>query len=313
MHDRSYGAVIASAVGDALGSRYEFGPPIPANVAITFGRGYFGTGVGEWTDDTSMAIPILQELAAGADLTGSAPLARIVAAWREWSKTAPDVGIQTRRVLSQLEPPFNEDAARAAALAVHEQSGRSAGNGSLMRTGPVALGFLGDGTEPKLVDAAARIAELTHWGHDSSDACVIWSLAIRHAIRTGTLAIYDQLKWLPEQRQQRWRRFIDEALKPGVEPVDFHKSNGWVVSAFQAALAAIQATTTLPDALEIAVRGGHDTDTVAAITGSLAGAIYGASNLPQEWRDQIYGWPGLRETDLINLVDAAVATRTGQA
>ena len=69
------------------------------------------------------------------------------------------------------------------------------------------------------------------------------------------------------------------------------KNNGWVVEALQGAWSAIT-TTPIPHddpasgvfradhlrlALDAAVRGGYDTDTVAAIAGGLLGAAYGAS------------------------------------
>jgi len=49
------------------------------------------------------------------------------------------------------------------------------------------------------------------------------------------------------------------------------------------------------------VRGGGDTDTVAAIAGGLLGAAYGASTVPAEWRRLLHGWPGLRTRDLVDL------------
>ncbi|PQM44526.1 hypothetical protein C1Y40_05313 [Mycobacterium talmoniae] len=56
-------------------------------------------------------------------------------------------------------------------------------------------------------------------------------------------------------------------------------------------------------ALEAAVRGGGDTDTVAAIAGGLLGAVYGASAVPARWRLMLHGWPGLTTRGLIQLAD----------
>lgn len=303
--NRARGAIVGSAAGDALGSQYEFGPPLSTATPIEFGIGFFGTEVGAWTDDTSMAIPILQALSRGEDLQHADVLGGIVRAWKIWVKDAPDAGIQTRSILSLLNEPFSEDAARKCARQHHQAYERSGGNGSLMRTGPVALGYLSEGDEDTLADVAGRIAQLTHWEDDNVDACVIWSLAIRHAILTGELDVHAQLAWVPEDRRPRWHDLVEEAMTEGAQPVDFHQSNGWVVAAFQGALAAIARTSSLVDALEAAIRGGGDTDTVAAITGSLAGAIYGADALPQQWLEVVHGWPGLSAGDLVKLVDQA--------
>ncbi len=317
MIDRAIGAVLASAAGDALGAPYEFGPALPDEYPISFGRGKLGHGIGEWTDDTSMAVPILQALARGDSLNDASTLGWIVAEWEAWSHGAPDIGVQTRDVISRMGGKFTEQRAREAAEAQHVFAGRSGGNGSLMRTGPVALGYLEDGQEAALVEAAGRIAQLTHWEDDNLDACALWCLAIRHAIRTGEFDIRSQLDWIPLERRDRWAKLIDEALTPRAHPRDFMENNGWVVRAFQGALAAINGAaassgrTRLVDALERAVRGGRDTDTVAAIAGSLGGAIWGATQLPVAWLRIVHGWPGLNANELSAL--AFLATRRGKS
>jgi len=307
--DRAVGVVLASAAGDALGSQYEFGPALPDSVTPEFGVGCFGHAVGEWTDDTSMAMPILRQLAKGRTLEDSDAITAIVSDWRAWARTAKDVGTQTRAVLNRLGDDTGEAAARAASESLHHRTGRSAGNGSLMRTGPVALGYL-DRSGEELALAAGRLAQVTHWEVDNVDACVIWCLAIRHAVITGELNARAPLAWLPVERRSRWARLIDEATAPGIHPRDFRSGNGWVVRALQAALAAITGATSLRDALERAVRGGGDTDTVAAIAGSLAGAVWGGSALPLSFKRRLHGWPGVDANELTRL--ACLAARHGR-
>ncbi|KAL1412627.1 hypothetical protein Q8F55_000374 [Vanrija albida] len=304
--DRALGAVLGSAAGDALGAAYEFKPAVLPPTPIEWKAGGPWER-GEWTDDTAMAIPLLDELAAGGDLRTDAALGRVVTRWLGWAHGAKDVGIQTRKVFGALERQLGRlaglDAAddpghvarlcRAAAAQVHDVTGRSGGNGSLMRTGPVALGYLGD---RDAVAAAARAqSDLTHHDADAGDACVLWSLAIAHAVDTGEIDLVGQLGALPEARAEVWRERIAEA--EGLQPHEI-KNNGWVVAALQAAWSAIHHGDSLVDVLERAVRAGDDTDTVAAIAGSLAGAKYGASALPRVWVDELHGWPRERATDL---------------
>ena len=104
---------------------------------------------------------------------------------------------------------------------------------------------------------------------------------------------------------------IDEAMGPSAHPRDFKDKNGWVVAAFQGALAAVAGASGVRDALIRAVRGGGDTDTVAAIAGSLAGAIWGATQVPLSWQRVLHGWPGYRTDDLTRL--AMLAARGGLA
>lgn len=59
-------------------------------------------------------------------------------------------------------------------------------------------------------------------------------------------------------------------------------------------------------ALEAAVRGGGDTDTVAAIAGGLLGAVYATSAVPSTWRLALKGWPGLNTRGLVALADRII-------
>ena len=292
-NDRASGVMLAMACGDALGAGYEFGPPFEGEVLMKGGNG-FNWAPGEWTDDTSMAIPILRAAASGRDLRDETVLDEIVTAWIDWAKTAPDVGVQTSGVLRGIEPTAS--AARASAKRVHDERGRSGGNGSLMRTAPVALAYLND--PAGLAEAARAISDLTHFDEDAGDACVLWCLAIRHAILTGEADVRVGLSALVPDRAALWSDRIDDAETK--QPRDFTK-NGWVVEALQAAWSAIANGEGLVDTLERAVRGGRDADTVAAIAGGLVGAQWGLSAIPTAWQRIVHGWPGLRSLDLVRL------------
>lgn len=320
--DRAAGVLMGMACGDALGAPFEFGPPLSADrtVAMTGGGG-FGWEPGEWTDDTQMAVAILQAAEqAVADSTGLLDhLDEVVQGWVHWAAEATDVGNQTRAVLSEVVRGGDVTAADAveAALRFDRRTGRSGGNGSLMRTAPVALAHLDD--ESTMAAAARTISELTHADADAGDACVLWCAAIRRAVLTAELDLRDGLRLLPVDRQALWAARIDEAEQGA--PADFDH-NGWVVQALQGAWSAITRTA-VPDgatldhqpgdhlrlALEAAVRGGRDTDTVAAIAGALLGARWGSSAIPSAWRRVVHGWPGLRVSDL-GLRGLAVAQRT---
>lgn len=304
--DRAVGAILGTAIGDALGAGYEFHAALGDGEAVVMGGGPndMGWEPGEWTDDTSMSVPILRIAARGLRLDEPSTLGQVAAAWREWARGARDVGVQTRDVLTRLEAP-TEEAARAAARAVHEATGRSAGNGSLMRTAPLALPYLED--PANLAGTVRRVSELTHFEQDAGDACVIWTLAIRHAIVTGELNIRDGIDMLDPERRERWHALLDEAEL--AQPEDFPR-NGWVVQALQGAWSAIIHGDGFVDTVERAVRGGNDTDTVAAIAGALAGAVHGASAIPARWRRILHGWPGMTARNLTEL--AVLASNGGR-
>src|ERR1700722_9356794 len=138
MKDRSRGALIGLAVGDALGAAVEF--KSPGSFAPVTG---YRTGgphrleAGEWTDDTSMALALADSIAtAGWDLNDQA--SRYV----EWWKTGKysvngrcfDIGNATWSALSNYL--MDKDA-----LASGDRSESASGNGSIMRLAPVPIHF----------------------------------------------------------------------------------------------------------------------------------------------------------------------------
>ena len=143
--DRAAGVLLGTACGDALGAGYEFGPPLGGNHPVTMiGGGSFGWAPGEWTDDTSMAVAIAEVTAGGGSLRDDAALDMIARRWADWARNAQDVGNQTRAVLASAGSQPSAKMLAGAASAHHADTGRSGGNGSLMRTAPVVLAFLHD-------------------------------------------------------------------------------------------------------------------------------------------------------------------------
>jgi ADP-ribosylglycohydrolase len=288
---------------------------MPDGAEVTMkGGGPFGFAPAEWTDDTSMAIPIaeaLLESAADGGSSSPAALTAVVRAWSSWAAEAKDVGAQTssviaaaRRLAAAAGREVEAADFTAAAADFHTRTGRSAGNGSLMRTAPLALAYL-DREPSELMAAAAELSDLTHADPDAQEACGLWCVAIRYAVITGQLDVRAGLSLLPADRASVWLGRIETAERS--RPRDFTR-NGWVVEAFQGAWSAIHhaglsvaGPAHLRAALEEAVRGGRDTDTVAAIAGGLLGAACGYTAVPFEWRQRLHGWPGMHARDLMVL------------
>lgn len=300
--DRIMGVLTGQAAGDALGAGYEFGPPGTRHAHMK-GGGIAGWQPGQWTDDTEQAIIVAR---AKCDVLD------VAEGLLAWFRAGPaDVGVSTGRLLSQVHHAGDlplisrEHGAAMAARPVPRGWDPGMANGSLMRTGPVALPFLGD--EPRIAERARVISDLTHFDMWAGDACVIWSVAIGRAVLQGALDLPKALRdiidaWIPQDRREFWLGVCEQALSdtpPGPR-------NGSAVRAFRAALWAVAHGQDFKDVCELAVFQGGDTDTVGAIAGALAGALYGASAVPAEWRDMLHGWPGLRAGELEALAwDAA--------
>lgn len=93
----------------------------------------------------------------------------------------------------------------------------------------------------------------------------------------------------------------------GWHPEQATEFNGAVWPCLGSAVWALRITDGFEDALRTAVDLGGDTDTVAAVTGGLAGARYGQLSIPSRWTEPLHvPLPGsggriLRTTDLIQL------------
>lgn len=307
--DRVIGTVIGSAVGDALGAGYEFtGRPEKDEVSMRPGT-LTGEPAGHWTDDTAMAIAILEVAANHGSLITSESAAAVGERFLEWYRSGPrDVGRQTSNVLRRASMGANLSDIAAGEL---KKNPHGAGNGSLMRTAPVALAHLGHDEE--LVLAATNMSALTHPNPYAVDGCVLWTISIDRAICTGELiGPRAGLPLIEASRRVQWESWIAEAEDR--DPRDF-TPNGYVVTALQAAWSAICATrnTAMPFecGLRMAVSIGDDTDTIAAIAGALLGAAHGEASIPSEWRQGLAGWPrGYRSSDLARLaIQAAEQAR----
>ncbi|GAA2021631.1 hypothetical protein GCM10009839_18440 [Catenulispora yoronensis] len=319
--DRAAGALIGAACGDALGVPYEFQPTLSDDQQPVMRGGGLGPyAPGEYSDDTQMQVVIAQVAATGLALDDDPAQRAIAEGFIGWAAGgASDIGAQTRRVLYTARTAGGDalEAIRMASTQLHAQTGRSAGNGSLMRTGVVGLGFLnGSDAVYRCRDAARAISGLTHYDPLAGDACVLWSEGVRKAVLASGPGLWrfggvrDAIHLLPFERQEQWRSWLDEAQE---KPPHAFQPNGYVVSALQAAWSAIYHTR-IPErpedhfrlAVEAAVRAGDDTDTVAAIAGVLLGAAWGRAAIPVEWQQRVHGWPGLRVDDLASLAERII-------
>mgnify|MGYP000546168875 CR=1 FL=1 len=78
------------------------------------------------------------------------------------------------------------------------------------------------------------------------------------------------------------------ALSPVFSTRDDIISDGYVVHSLEAAIWCLYTTNNYRDCVLEAVNLGEDTDTVAAIAGGLAGALYGYDDIPKKWLDTLY-------------------------
>ncbi|UQW99898.1 ADP-ribosylglycohydrolase family protein [Streptomyces sp. RerS4] len=274
--DRAEGAVLGSAAGDALGAPYEFGPAGQLSARAEEMRGGGGWDAGEATDDTQMAVLVGESLLE----RGRLELPDIFARFQRWAAGAPkDIGLQTEDVLT------NGESWDFAAALHFRTNARAAGNGSLMRASTSAVYFAPAGRQATM-DAARRIAALTHGDRAAWEGTAVLHELVRIALDGGdpVTSLPDVLDAVHADHRARYAR----VLAPDWHPDLATEFNGAVWPCLGSAVWALRTTSGFAQAIRAAVDLGGDTDTVAAVTGTLAGAVYGATAVPAAWTDPLH-------------------------
>jgi ADP-ribosyl-[dinitrogen reductase] hydrolase len=276
--DRALGAMLGLAVGDALGTMLEFAVrDSRPKLADMTGGGPFRLAPGQWTDDTAMALALLASLNTNPLLDELDLMERFVA-WHEKGEysctgTCFDIGNTVRGALGRftaIGDPF-----------AGSSDPRSAGNGSLMRLAPVAIRHWQD--RVTLHDVAARQSRTTHGAPEAVDACIAFAEVLADAIEGR-----------PRSQVMRPR---DYPYAGRIGPImagswrgkrrDQIASSGYVADSLEAAFWCVGRTNSFRQAVLLAANLGGDADTTAAITGQLAGALYGAAGIPEEWLEKL--------------------------
>ena len=279
---RVVGCVVGAAVGDALGAPFEFLPrgtfrraiprPVLEGSGEMVGGGAFGWAPGEFTDDTQMGLALAASLRARRGYDPDDLWAR----WRAWAADAPDVGHTTRHALSH--PDWRD--------VTHDDPERTAANGALMRAFPLAPATL------HVDDATARTVVLhqawtTHAHPAAAWAAWLGVAAMRAAMRASDpWAVLDaEVAALPADVRPRFAAMLD----PSWDPDDGDVGNGSAWGCLAQAVWAVRGAAGFEDAVTAAVDLGSDADTVACVTGALAGALHGIAAVPERWAAAVNG------------------------
>ena len=287
--DRQRGALLGLAIGDALGAAIEFEMPGTfAEVTGYRGGGPHGLAPGEWTDDTSMALALADSIAEGGwDLDEQ------VEHYLKWWQTGAysvndrvfDIGVTTVRALQRFQETGN-------ARHSGDRSERASGNGSIMRLAPVPIRYcymFPSGLDD-LIERCMESSLPTHASPQCLSACAYMGLVL-----CGLIHGLPREEVLSPDWQPLCRLKTAYALHPEIEEVaagSFRQKqppeivgSGYVVKSLEAALWAFHDANDFREAVLRAVNLGDDADTTGAVCGQLAGAYWGESGIPQEWRD----------------------------
>ena len=279
------------AVGDALGVPVEFKSRYylkqnPVNTMQGFGTHDVKAGV--WSDDSSLTFCLAESINEGLDLQ---QLANKFIAWKNenyWTAEGEvfDIGIGTSIAIDRLVKGVKPEL--AGGLVEWDN-----GNGSLMRILPLVL-HNKDKSIHERFQITKQVSSLTH-GHIRSVIACFYYLEFAKQIMEGKdkFEIYENLKTeitdflksleINASEIAIYNRLLNSNIYELEE--DDVQSTGYVVHTLEASIWCLLTTDNYVDAVLKAVNLGEDTDTTGAVTGGLAGILYGFETIPQFWID----------------------------
>lgn len=280
--------LIGLAIGDALGVPIEFLNRnflelMPVTEMLSVGTHHQPAGT--WSDDTSMTICLIQSLIDQKRFHYHDIMENFVKWYLHDEFTATkltfDIGGTCKRAIENYLA-----GGHPVKCGLKHQANN--GNGSLMRILPVAfVCYNNQITGEKRYELVKNISSLTHAHPISVLGCLIYTNFVCHllggdnpkeAYRKTQLDDYSMFE---KEEITLYSRILKNQIYR--YPKGFISSRAYVVDTLEAALWSFLTTDNFQDAVLTAINLGDDTDTVGALTGSLAGIQYGLKSIPEKW------------------------------
>lgn len=229
------------------------------------------------------------------DRYGGKPPTRALRQWRRCGE----------RLSGVPREPTGAAGTDAARLTWEDHGCVSAGNGSVMRCGAVALRWMHD--DEALARNSVTSAAVTHWDQRCVWSTLLTDFTIAACLRGHPLgrdalvarctaavrAVTSNLSrtGLPEDLPDDVHSAVDAAFMPVAKVDDLHLDErgaaGYAPKAMSAALWASQHPTSVEDGLIAVMNAGGDTDSNSPPAGAVLGARFGLKGIPARWRKRV--------------------------
>lgn len=276
--------MLALYVGDVLGLPFE-GAPQPFELPGLTIRKARGFSFGLYSDDTEMALGILEELVACGSIEADS-LAR------RFASNAQSIGYSSRMTL--YLSMIRDGVPRGEAMAVIYPPEGSWGNGAAMRVAPLAAHLYDDCEQ--LAAAVEQSATATHTHPLAVEGAQALAALIAALLRDENTeqAIEAALAAVDEPELEYALGRVPGALAAGWSAAETAVRLGNELSALRSVPGAIVAGLqgeSYEEIYRFAIEMGGDTDTQAAMAGAIGGVRFGASALDRDWLSALYNGP----------------------
>lgn len=278
LRDRFSGAMLGSALGDALGAIFEGSAPARRSPKIK----YFPNHL-TYTDDTEMSIGVAESLVEGLSPAGIIEENTLVKNFLKNFNPLRGYGWGALQTLGLLREgmPWQE-----ASRAVFPEG--SKGNGAAMRAIPLGLFYWQD--MERLQEAVRTASAITHSHPVGIEGALLIAASTAFLLREEE--ILPGLLKLSKESPLREKLLMIPALLR--EEADFHDvaarlGNGVLAeeSVPTAIYAFLKYGGGFRKTIQFCLDLGGDTDTIASMAGGLAGAADGTERIPPEWIERL--------------------------
>lgn len=296
--DQVVGGLIGNAVGDALGLPVEFKARedlkgIP--VLEMQGFGSYLVAPGTWSTNTSMVIVLMESIRECGKVNQSDILHKL-SRWLylgDYTIGSEIINSNTTVTLSidRFKKGYTPDECGDAFEFASD-------NGALTRILPIAFLCYNYNIQGKhRYDLVKRVTRLTH----ATEKCILANMIFVNYACYLLEGCYPAVALQKIQKEDY--SFFSEAcvdsfsriLKMNLTelPEEEIQSNSDVIESLEATIWSLVTTRNFEQAVIKAVNLGHDTDTIGALTGGLAGLYYGMQGIPKRWLDKLKKLPEL--------------------
>jgi ADP-ribosyl-[dinitrogen reductase] hydrolase len=282
VRDRFRGTLLGLATGEALGTPAEFltAEQVVEKYGVVtemIGGGVYDVAPGDITDATEMMLCLAHSLADNGAFEPEDIMARFAA----WLESQPHhVSLTVRAALISYRSGTHWDVASRRAFEI--LGGPTAGNGSLIRCAPVGLLYWDDAAtrhEVSLVESA-----LTHF-----DRLAGWSCAAFNDLVSAALhgELHQELPVIARTFDDEDKRVAAVLRETQAAEAEEIISSSFVLDTLQTALWTVLHGADFEHAATMAVNLGNDATAAGAVTGALAGALYGETGIPARWLETL--------------------------
>jgi len=279
---------------------------------------------GQWTDDTAMALCLVDTLLCCGKLDAIDFRQRIWL-WHKYgynnafgrdanNESRGSIGLGGNMSLSICE--WENGSERAP----HTSAGNefTNGNGSVIRNGAVPVWFRGDIEQG--MKAAYQQSKATHGGEEAAELCRLLTFVCTEFINGAGRELLDDISSFKsplytveclanarceephphnahpvfgrvENRRWNWKspdyRYCTSRVRQDPTYI-----GSYAMDCMSMALHCVYSTTSFEEATLKAANLCGDSDSVCAVVGQLAGALYGASSIPHDWLCCLQQWDG---------------------